>query len=262
MSAEYKHREHFQAIAPRYGDLRQTDERPVAYIARELRHLRAIEATDIGCGSGRYTRLLVQTLRKQLLQVSCVDYSAAMLRQLRTYFAESGIQPPMLIKASAMSVPLQTASLNCVFTFNAIHHFGLSEFLCEAARILEPGGALYIYTRSRTQNSRTIWGEFFPWFSARETRLYELPELEMAIEADPHLMLEKVKTFRFRRESRLAHLIQRALSHHYSTFELYSPAEFRAALRQFARNVKEHFDEPNRIRWIDENVLLILRNRG
>jgi ubiquinone/menaquinone biosynthesis C-methylase UbiE len=262
MNAEYRHREHFRAIAPRYRDLRQTDERPIAYIAHELRRLPAIEATDIGCGTGRYTRLLVQHLHKKPLRVTCIDYSAAMLSQLHQHFAESGLQVPIMIKASAMSVPLKTDSLNCVFTFNAIHHFGLLEFLRETARILEPGGALYIYTRSRTQNSRTIWGRHFPWFSARETRLYELPELEMAIDRNPNLRLEKVKTFRFRRQSKLAHLIHRALSHHYSTFDLYSPAEFRTALRRFVRNLTEHFDEPNEITWFDENILLILRNNG
>jgi ubiquinone/menaquinone biosynthesis C-methylase UbiE len=259
MNSDYQHRNHFRAIAPRYRDLRLTDEQPIACIAQHLRPVPAIEATDIGCGTGRYTRLLSQYLSDRPLHMYCIDYSSAMLRQLQVHFAEHGLQPPITIKASAMYVPLKTESLNCIFTFNAIHHFVLAEFLHESARILRAGGYLFVYTRSRTQNSRTIWGTQFPLFASKETRLYELNELESAISTIPTLSLEGVQTFRFRRQSKLAYLIDRAHSHHYSTFALYSPREFSTALRQFARNLLQKFDKPNNIRWVDENILLILR---
>jgi SAM-dependent methyltransferase len=191
--------------------------------------------------------------------VLCIDYSAAMLRQLRLHFAEERLEPPIAIKASAMGLPLQTESLNCIFTFNAIHHFGLPEFLREAARLLQPNGHLFVYTRTRTQNSQTIWGKHFPWFASKESRLHELDELSGAIDGVPALDLVRVQAFRFQRHGKLVDLIHRARNHHYSTFGLYSPREFNAALRRFARNLLRYFPDAHSIRWIDENTLLTLR---
>jgi ubiquinone/menaquinone biosynthesis C-methylase UbiE len=262
MNSDYKHRDHFRAIAPKYRDLRLTDEKPIACIADYLKPIPAIEAADIGCGTGRYTRLLLEYLPDIPTRVICIDYSAAMLRQLQSHFAEGRLQPPDTIKASAMCVPLKTNSLNCILTFNAIHHFTLSEFFRESVRLLQTGGYLFVYTRSRSQNRRNIWGRHFPLFTSTETRLYELDELVTAVGTIPALTLETVRTFRFKRQSNLAHLIHRARKHHYSTFDLYAPKEFNRALRQFARNLLKRFDDPNNIRWFDENTLLIVRKPG
>jgi ubiquinone/menaquinone biosynthesis C-methylase UbiE len=43
-----------------------------------------------------------------------------------------------------------------------VHHFDLGRFLAAAARVLKPGGQLFIYTRTPQQNARTIWGQYFP----------------------------------------------------------------------------------------------------
>jgi ubiquinone/menaquinone biosynthesis C-methylase UbiE len=262
MNSDDNGRDHFRTIASAYSDLRRTDAEPIACIARHLKSVPAIEAADIGCGTGRYTRLLMARLPDALRHLYCIDISAAMLRQLQSGFTGDGLQAPMTIKASAMQVPLRAESLNCIFVFNAIHHFDLAEFLRESARVLEGMGYLFVYTRSRSQNSRTIWGRHFPLFASKETRLHELDELEGAIDALPALSLEKVWTFRFRRESTLADLVQRARSHHYSTFSLYSPKEFTAALGQFARNLLRRFGNGDNVRWTDENMLLLLRKSG
>ena len=99
----------------------------------------------------------------------CIDYSANMLGQVGRNFEKADPQAPDMIKSSAMCLPLRDESLNCVFTFNAVHHFTLLDFLRETERILRDGGFLFIYTRLRSQNSRSVWGRFFPMFDSKET---------------------------------------------------------------------------------------------
>ena len=84
-----------------------------------------------------------------------------MLAQLRA--ASRGHALGMVpLLAAAEELPLRTASLDLVTAFNCVHHFDLGRFLAAAARVLQPGGQLFIYTRTPQQNARTIWGRYFP----------------------------------------------------------------------------------------------------
>ena len=67
--------------------------------------------------------------------------------------------------AAAEELGLRAASLDLVAAFNCVHHFDLGPFLAAAARVLAPGGQLFIYTRTPQQNARTIWGRYFPGFT-------------------------------------------------------------------------------------------------
>ena len=135
-------------------------------------------------------------------------------------------------------MPLRSGSLDAVFTFNAIHHFKLLRFLKECARILKPGGYVFIYARLRSQNRRNIWGRFFPLFNKKETRLYELNELRQFIKKTPALELQSLERFKYGRVAGLNKLIKQAIHRHYSTFNLYSGKEFENSLEKFKRNIK------------------------
>jgi len=259
MNSDYKHHNHFQRIAPLYRNLRVTDSEPIAYIARQLKSLPLIKAADIGCGTGRYTQLLLQHLGDKVSFIHCIDQSMGMLEQLKLDFAKHGFQAAGTISSSAMHLPIRTESLNCMFTFNAIHHFAMLEFLRETARILQDGGYLFAYTRLRSQNSRNIWGRFFHLFTSKETRLYEEDELKDAITKIPSLRLRKMQVFKFKRKGDLENLIKQAKNKHYSTLDLYSRSEFKTALKQFHGNLLDYFDNPHDIQWVDENVLLVLQ---
>ncbi len=259
MSTDYNHRDHFRHIAPQYRSLRTTDREPIIYIVRQLDALRKIEAADIGCGTGRYTQLLSRHLRDKITFMYCIDYSANMLGQVGRNFEKAGSRAPNMIKSSAMCLPLRDESLNCIFTFNAVHHFTLMDFLRETERILQDGGYLFIYTRLRSQNSRSVWGRFFPGFTSKEARLYEEHDLQHAITKIPRLRLQKSKTFTFDRKSTLESLSDRAEKQYYSTFDLYSRSELELGLDEFRDNLRDHFDDPTKIQWVDENILLILQ---
>ena len=69
--------DHFERVAVVYESLRTTDEAPVRVIGQLLPG-RPVTGLDIGCGTGRYTRLLRGLLPDGSLLVAS-DVSAAML---------------------------------------------------------------------------------------------------------------------------------------------------------------------------------------
>ena len=73
--------DHFERVAAVYESLRTTDEAPVRRIGQLLLD-RPVTGLDIGCGTGRYSRLLRALLPDGSLLVAS-DVSAAMLAQLK-----------------------------------------------------------------------------------------------------------------------------------------------------------------------------------
>jgi hypothetical protein len=131
--------------------------------------------------------------------------------------------------------------------------------LKESARVLKTGGYLFIYTRLREQNRRNIWGKYFPQFNQKETRLYTFRGLKRAIEGVDDLVTESIASFIYNRISDLGQLLERASSHHYSTFFLYSTEELLQAILGFTKNVMSAFEDTQQIHWSDENSLFIIR---
>ena len=170
--------EHFERVAPVYESLRTTDEAPVRKICQLLPD-RPVAGLDIGCGTGRYTQLLRALLPGGSLLVAG-DVSAAMLAQLKAANrGHAGGVVPLL--AAAEQLPLRDASLDVVTAFNCVHHFDLGRFLTSVARVLAPGGQLFIYTRTPKQNARTIWGRYFPGFTEHEQRLHSQAAIRDAV---------------------------------------------------------------------------------
>jgi ubiquinone/menaquinone biosynthesis C-methylase UbiE len=253
--------QHFSTIAPRYNDLRTTDPEVVSFLAERLFRRTPMRVADVGCGSGRYDVELLLRLGDNL-ELICVDCNLEMLRTLNTTLEEYDLKKCQVVQAEARDLPFPDRHLDCVLTFNAIHHFGVPGFLAESTRVIRPDGVLVVYTRTRSQNSRNIWGRLFPFFADKENRLFELGELESLIEQTPGLELEAVQNFKYHRVASLDWLLERARNHHYSTFALYGPGEFEMAMERFRRNVLWSYDDPTHVDWQDENILLIVRRVG
>ena len=117
---------HFERVAAVYDALRTTEEAPVRAIGQFLPG-RPVIALDIGCGTGRYTRLLHAVLPAGS-QLAAADVSAAMLAQLRAgqHGHAAGVVP---LLAAAEALPVRAASLDVVTAFDSVHHFGLDRFL-------------------------------------------------------------------------------------------------------------------------------------
>lgn len=248
---------HFSRIARNYRQVRRTHEEVIAFIGRALKDISSVRALDVGCGAGRYDLLLFRYLND--LHLTCIDINESMLKQLSEYLSGHGITNVKIIKASADDIPLGEGSMDCILTFNAVHHFNFVKFLQQCRKVMKEDGCIFIYTRLRSQNDRNIWGQHFPLFSQKETRLYELDEMERWIRSVDPLRLETVKVFKFKRTATLPQLVERARAKHYSTFSLYKEHELVEAMKTFQENIRREFQDTNKIEWLDENILLLIR---
>jgi ubiquinone/menaquinone biosynthesis C-methylase UbiE len=240
---------HFERVAAVYESLRTTDEAPVRTIGQLLPD-RPVTGLDIGCGTGRYTRLL-RALLPEGSRLAASDVSAAMLAQLTAgSHGHAGGVVPLL--AAAEQLPLRDASLDVVTAFNCVHHFDLGRFLTAVARVLAPGGQLFVYTRTPQQNARTIWGRYFPGFTEHEQRLHSQAAFRDAVRRTGGLKMVATQTFKHPRTSTAERLQAQAEGHHYSTFSGYTPAELRASIATFLARLPSP-----EVCWVDEHLLVV-----
>jgi ubiquinone/menaquinone biosynthesis C-methylase UbiE len=250
--------QHFSKIAKKYRQLRTTDSEPVSVIIDKLKNLEHVEAVDVGCGAGRYDLLLLKHLGDRL-NLTCLDANTEMLKSLEQYLQKHDIHNFAAKQSVAENMPFKDNALDCVCTFNAVHHFSLPGFLSESARVAKSGGYIFIYTRLREQNEKNIWGLYFPGFNEKETRLYTLDMMKDSIAGATGLSIESIVFFAYGRAATLEELKYRANSHHYSTFSLYSPVELEEASKIFSINIRDQFKDPENVRWFDENILFIIK---
>lgn len=246
--------EHFSRVAPSYRHVRRTDPEPILFISETLKDYPRINAADVGCGAGRYDLLLFQHLNN--LHLTCIDVNESMLQQVAEYLTHHQCLRFQTLRANGNDIPLEDHSLDCVFTFNAIHHFDLIQFIRNAVRLIKPNGNVFMYTRLRSQNAGNVWGRYFPFFLEKETRLYERDEIEETIRSVGGVDVKHVKSFRYRRTATIRQLVEKVHAGHYSTFSLYTEDELTNALAVFQTNLKNAF--PHAVEWVDENTLFVL----
>jgi len=242
--------EHFEQVAAVYESLRTTDEAPVRRI-RQFLPDRPVTGLDAGCGTGRYSRLLRGLLPDGSLLVAS-DVSAAMLAELQAgnHGPATAVVP---LVSTAEELPLRSASLDLVTAFNCVHHFDLGRFLTAAARVLRPGGQLFIYTRTPQQNARTIWGRYFPDFTEHEQRLHSETAFRDAVRRADGLKVIAAQTFQHPRSSTPERLRAQAEGRHYSTFSLYTPDELSASIATFLARLPSP-----EVSWVDEHLLVVV----
>ena len=219
--------DHFTQVASVYESLRTTDEAPVQWLRQLLPEGSLLIAADI---------------------------SAAMLAELQASNHGRSWVAPLL--SGAEGLPIRTGSLDLVTSFNSVHHFDLSRFLADAARVLRPDGQLFIYTRTPEQNARTIWGRYFPGFVEHERRLHTERALRAAVRQTRGLALVDTRTFRHLRSSTRERLLAQVEGCHYSTFSFYAPDELSSAIATFLARLPSP-----EVSWVDEHLLVIVRRR-
>ena len=245
---------HFSKIASEYKNLRTTDFDHIQHIVDRLSEKPGIVMADIGCGDGRYSVELLKRLQDDCF-LHCIDYNENMIKHLKNYLIGNDILNFSAKPGDANKIPLENNSMDCIVTFNAIHHFDIQRFLDGVHECLKDNGKAFIYTRLQDQNSRHIWGQYFPLFTEIESRLYEFDELQYAIKkAD--MKIVNTRVFGHDRTSSLSSLVKKAKSNHYSTFALYEKDEFKKSSETFEQNIRDNFDDLDNIQWQDENILL------
>ena len=248
--------EHFSQVASIYSQVRTIDYELINYITKKLASMSNIVAADIGCGDGRYSIKLIEKLRNRL-SLTCVDNNYEMLQQISKI--SSNFQNLQTRQAFAEKIPFDDNSLDCIFSFNAIHHFKINEFAKECNRILKNNGLLFIYTRLKDQNESNIWGKFFPDFSKKENRLFDIQSLTKCISNQTSLNLKSSEFLQHKRSSNLQKLVMKAEMKHYSTFSLYTISEFEKSLGKFKQNIYQNFNNPENIQWVDENTMFVFQ---
>ena len=248
--------EHFSQVASIYSQIRTIDYELINYIAKKLAFKQTIVAADIGCGDGRYSIKLIEKLRNRL-SLTCVDANYEMLQQISKI--SSNFQNLQTKHALAEKLPFDDNSLDCIFSFNAIHHFKINEFAKECNRVLKNNGLLFIYTRLKEQNESNIWCKFFPDFSKKENRLFDNQSLTECISNQTSLNLKRSEFFEHKRSSDIQTLVSKAEKKHYSTFSLYTVSEFEKSLGKFKQNIYQNFSNPENIQWVDENTMFVFQ---
>jgi ubiquinone/menaquinone biosynthesis C-methylase UbiE len=112
----------------------------VAWIADELALREGRTVLDLGAGTGKLTRALVQTGAR----VIAVEPGEAMLGELRRVLPEVEA-----LAGGAEAIPLADASVDAVAVGQAFHWFRHDEAVPELHRVLRPGGAVALIWNSR-----------------------------------------------------------------------------------------------------------------
>jgi len=242
---------HFAEIAPAYEDVRLTDMEPVRSIMSFLPDGN-LEGIDVGCGNGRYTRLLAEHIG-QRLNLTATDASQEMLDVLA-----AGSPWFQTYCSNAEALPLASGEYDLITTFNAVHHFDIPQFFSEAYRLLKPKGLLFIYTRTPAQNAQTVWGKCFPMFLRVETRLRKASDF-LTTGMGQGFGTADIEIFRYHRVASLQELVRRARSFHYSTFRLIPEERFEDCIDAFERIVREVHNDTDQVKWMDSNLLLVFK---
>lgn len=112
-----------------------------AGLLEELLEIDGRDVLDVGCGEGA----LAARLAGSGARVIGLDPLPQALARAR---AERPEGPNLrYVAGSAEALPFAGSSFDLVIFFNSLHHVGLAEMpraLTEAARVLRPGGALYV----------------------------------------------------------------------------------------------------------------------
>lgn len=89
---------------------------------------------EIGCGTGRFSRLLAQRSRKLL----AIDLSSEMIRVAR----EKSTQYPNIdfVLGEILEYPLPANHFDCIATLTTLHHLPLAAILKKVRLALKPGG--------------------------------------------------------------------------------------------------------------------------
>lgn len=137
-----------------HNKLMELEERVVLALLPDVVGLTVL---DLGCGSGRYARLLAQ---RGAARVIGVDQSADMLARAREVVH-------LLVRADARALPLADASIDVAVSGLMIGDLAdLDAALADAARVLRPGGRL-VYSDLHPRGAGAGWVRAFGTYAVR-----------------------------------------------------------------------------------------------
>jgi ubiquinone/menaquinone biosynthesis C-methylase UbiE len=139
----------FESVAELYERARpQYPPEAVAWIAEKLDLREGRTVLDLGAGTGKLTRALVETGAR----VIAVEPGEAMLAELRR--AVPGAEP---MRGGAEAIPLEDDSVDGITVGQAFHWFRHDEALPEMHRVLRSHGGVALIWNARDQEALAAW---------------------------------------------------------------------------------------------------------
>ncbi len=169
----------FEALAHRFWDP-QGEFRPlhhlnpvrVEYIASRV-SLSGARVLDVGCGGG----LLAEALARRGAQVQGIDLSPAMITTAQLHAAESGLDIDYSLQDAQALAQLQPHHFDAVCCMEMLEHLPDPQaFLGTLARLVKPGGGVFVSTLNRNLKSfmlAIVGAEYVLRLLPRGTHEYE-----------------------------------------------------------------------------------------
>jgi len=210
----------FDGRAARYEEHRPVDagwwevfDRIVA-----LGQLRGRRVLEVGCGTGRLAEALAA---REGSRVFAVDASANMVEEAR----RRGVNAR---HCRAEALPFKPAWFDTVIMRMVVHLLDRGRALAEAARVLAADGRVVIATEDPASFDQVWFSPYFPSVPRIDRERFPSDEAlrtDLAAAGLPHVTIEKLRQERTIPRARALDLID---SRAYSTFDLLTPAEYRA----------------------------------
>ena len=241
--------DHFERVAVVYESLRTTDEAPVRAIGQLLPG-RPVTGLDIGCGTGRYTRLL-RALLPDGSRLAAADVSAAMLAQLRAASRATPMRWPRCWqrpKSCRCGPPAWTWSprSTAFTTSTSAASWPPPPGCCSPAASCSSTPAPRSRTRGRSGAATS------PVLPSTSSACTARPRSGTPSGGPRGSRWSPAQTFRHPRTSTAERLGAQARGRHYSTFSFYTPQELRAATATFLARLPGP-----EVCWVEEHLLVI-----
>ena len=162
-----KMRAFFDSVAGRHGKDYVPGKSWKAMAEALLRLMPPQIIADLGAGDGSFSLLLAQNAEK----VIAVDSSAKMIEFAREQAHRHHLKNVDYRLGDMEELPIDDASVDIVFFSQSLHHaLHPDRALCEAARVLRPGGRIAILdlAKHRFEEARDIYADEWLGFSEAE----------------------------------------------------------------------------------------------
>ena len=162
-----KMRAFFDSVAGRLGKDYVPGKSWKAMAEALLRLMPPMVIADLGAGDGSFSLLLAQNAEK----VIAVDSSAKMIEFAREQAQRNHVKNVDYRLGDMEELPIDDASIDLVFFSQSLHHaLHPDRAICEAARVLKPGGRVAILdlAKHRFEEAREMYADEWLGFSEAE----------------------------------------------------------------------------------------------
>jgi 2-polyprenyl-6-hydroxyphenyl methylase/3-demethylubiquinone-9 3-methyltransferase len=143
----------FQSVASRWWD-RESEFKPlheinplrVSYIEQQAQGVKGKRILDVGCGGG----ILAEALAQQGAQVTGIDMAELSLKVARLHLHESALEIDYQLSTVEAFAEHNTTQFDIVTCLELLEHVpDPASVITSAARLLKPGGVLFLSTINR-----------------------------------------------------------------------------------------------------------------